>query len=273
MAWNAKNLLTSGTKVGGSPGDVLEGACGGMSGMWQGFQPFGVLCGRYTAQGTGNGKWNVNEWKTTLVEAGAGETTLTVNNAHPPTLVAVTDANESDGVNCQWAAFTDNDALTTSAVVEAFKYVAGQNQYFEARLKMDDSTQSKGEFGFCITDTTLNGGMTDGIYFRKKDGDQTWFFVLEKNSTETETELTTALGSTELADDTWITIGFRFVAGATAATSHVDVYVNGARVNVNPAMTNLCDDEELALSFCYLTGEANASTLTISHIVGYQEAI
>jgi hypothetical protein len=230
------------------------------------------MVGRYTKQGVTDGAWNVNNWKTTLVEAGASETTLVATDGAPPVLVGTTDAAESDGLNCQWAVFADNDAATTLVVQEAFKYAAGLNQYFEMRFKTNDSTQSKGEFGLIITDTTINGGVTDGIYFRKKDGDQTLFFVTEKNSTETETELTTALGSTELADDTYITIGFRFNAGATAATSSVDIFVNGTKINTTHSMANLCDDEELALSWCWLTGEANSCNITISHIVAYQEA-
>lgn len=274
MAFSPKNYHQSGFRAGGGA-DILEAACPPTSGMWHGFQPLGLLTGRVLGQGWlpyGDAS-SLENWVVTLVEAGAGESTLTVTNAHPPRLLVTTDAAESDGVNAQYGIITDVEAKTTYVVHEPFKYTAGHNIYFEARFQTNDSTQSKGEFGLIITDTTINGGVSDGIYFRKKDGDQTLFFVLEKNSTETETELTTALGSTELADDTDITIGFRVNCGATAATSSVDVFVNGRKVAVAPAMTNFCDDEELALSFCWHTGEANACTLSFSHIVAYQEAI
>lgn len=255
--------------VGQNPMDASFGA---PAGMWRDFQPWKLLNGKYIKQGVSDGNHDTRQWLVTRVEAGAGESTLTVGQTCPPTLIITTDANESDGINAQWQG-CQNDDGSTLAVQEAFKFTAGSHIWFECRVKADAVTQTKGEIGLCITDTTINGGVSDGMYFRKKDGDDTWFFVLEKNSTETETELTTALGSTEWVDDTYVKLGFHLRCGATAAASSIEVYVNDVKIRTAIAMTNLCDDEELALSHALYAGEANDKIFTFSHIVAYQEVL
>jgi len=180
-------------------------------------------------------------WTVTLVEAGAGETTVALTDGAGGFLLITTDANEDDGANLQ-------------VTKEAFKLASGKPCYFGIKFKISEATQSDFLVGLCITDTTLLGGMTDGVYFRKVDGSTDVKFVLEKNSTETESSsLLTA------AADTDITLEFFFDG------TNVDAYVNGT-LQTRLAQTNLPDDEELTPSIHFLTGAAAAITMTVDWV-------
>lgn len=185
-------------------------------------------------------------YTTTLVEAGAGETTVALKGgADGGVLLITTDANEDDGANIQ-------------AKGEAFTFAAAYPLYFGVRFKISSATQSDFLFGLCITDTTLLGGMTDGIYFRKVDATTTMAFVLEKDSTETSTNYGTAI-----AADTWYILEFTFDG------TNVDWYVNGV-AQTRPAITNLPNDEHLTPSIHVLNGEAASMTVEVDWIRALQ---
>lgn len=184
-------------------------------------------------------------WTTTLVEAGAGESTVTAGtDTLGGTLVITTDAAENDGVSLQKKG-------------EAFQLTTGKPCYFGVRLKCDEATQDDFIVGLCITNTALLGGMTDGIYFRKVDASATVSALLEKNSTETSTTALT------LVADTYTVLEI-FFDGTTA-----HFYVDGTQLT-DPVQTNLPDDELLTPSIEFLTGEAVAHTLTIDWMVAIQ---
>jgi hypothetical protein len=179
-------------------------------------------------------------WTVTLVEAGGGESTVALTDGAGGLLLITTDANENDGVNMQ-------------VTKEAFKLASDKPCYFGVRFKISGATESDFIVGLCITDTTLLGGMTDGVYFRKVDGSTAVNFVLEKNSTETTGQVHTAVA------DTFVTLEFYFDG------TNIDAYVDGV-VQTRLAMTNLPDDEELTPSIHFLTGAAAAITMTVDWI-------
>lgn len=184
---------------------------------------------------------NPSAYTVTLVEAGAGETTVALKaGADGGTLLITTDAAENDGANIQ-------------AKGEAFKALT-YPIYFGCRFKISEATQSDFLIGLCITDTDLLGGMTDGIYFRKVDGSTTMAFVLEKDSTETSTNYGTAV-----AADTWLKLEFYFDG------TNVDWYVNDV-LQTRPATTNLCNDEWLTPSVHVLTGSAAIITAEVDYL-------
>ncbi len=185
------------------------------------------------------------QWTVTLVEGGGGESTVALADGAGGLLLITTDAAENDGVNMQ-------------VTKEAFKMVAGNPCYFGARLKISEATESDFIVGLCITDTTLLGGMTDGIYFRKVDGSADVKFVLEKNSTETE-----SAAIHTMADNTYVQLEFLFDG------TYVDCWVDGV-LQTRLAITNLCQDEELTPSIHFLTGAAAAITMTVDSIVAIQ---
>ena len=140
---------------------------------------------------------------------------------------------------------------------EAFKLASGKPCYFGAKFMISDATESDFIVGLCITDTTLLGGLTDGVYFRKVDGATDVKFVIEKDSAETESAaLLTAV------KDTYMTLEFFFDG------TNIDAYVNGV-LQTRLAMTNLPDDEEITPSIL-LTGAAAAKTMTVDWIRAIQ---
>lgn len=170
---------------------------------------------------------------TTLVEAGAGETTVALKaGADGGALVITADANEDDGANVQ-------------VLGEAFKLAAGKPLYFGVKFQVSEATQSDFFLGLAITTTAALGGVTDGIYFRKVDGSTTCNLVLEKNSAETEAAALTVAAATDY------TLEFYFDG------TYVDFWVNGVQ-GTRPAITNLPDDEWLSPIMQFLNGAAGA---------------
>lgn len=151
-------------------------------------------------------------------------------------------------------AAADDDTNQLQKTGEAFKFATGKPCWFEARLKVSDPTQADLLVGLAITDTTLIGGNTDGANFRLTDGSAALSFVTEKNSTET----TTAAVATLVAN-TYVRLGI-FFDGAGS----VYAYVDGVLVATHT--TNVCDDEELRISFAHQNGEAVAKVLTIDFV-------
>lgn len=233
-------------------GDAIESSLDKASGMFEGVQPLGLLFGRYHGVFNQVDTLQVNRWVKTEV----GTNTEVPTDGSPPTLVLATGANDADGHNLQYS----KDGGTTAW--EFFRLASGRNIYFEVRLKLSDATQSRVIAGLCIGgDTTLIGGMTDGIYFRKADDAATWTCVTEKDSTETES----AAVHTS-ANDTFVTLGFR-----VNGTGGVTFYVNNSKVATST--TNLPDDEDLCLSLAVTSGAAAVLTTTIQRIMAFQESV
>ncbi len=183
------------------------------------------------------------EWTLTAVEVGAGNSTAVLSNN---TLLLTTAANENDGPSIQLKG-------------EAFDLASGNYTYFGTSFQASEATQSDFLIGLCITDTTLLGGMTDGIYFECLDGSTDINFVLEKDSTETTSA--SAIGT--FADATDIILEFLFDG------TNVDCWVNGT-LQTRLATTNLPDNEQLTPSIEFLTGAASAETLTVNWLRAIQ---
>lgn len=174
----------------------------------------------------------------TLVEGGASETTVTKATVSGGGTVVTTDAADNDGANIQ-------------ALGEPFALSSGNIVYFRCLLQSSEATQSDFLTGLCITDTTLLGGVSDGVYFEKLDGGTGISFTVEKDSSETQAD---SLGT--FAADTEFDLEF-YWDGST-----LEAFIDGASV-ATPALTNLPDDEELTLSFQGLTGAAASETFTL----------
>jgi len=184
---------------------------------------------------------NPAAWTVTLVEGGAGETTIALaGSATGGALLITSDANDNDGANMQLQG-------------EAFKLASGKPLYFGAKFQMSEATQSDFFVGLAITDTDILGGVTDSIGFKKVDASTTIQFELNKNNTATAGNVGT------LAAATNVTLEFLFDG------TNVDCYVNGA-LQTRLAMTNLPDDEDLTPTIQFLSGAAGAKTMTVDWI-------
>lgn len=184
-------------------------------------------------------------WTSTLVEAGASESTITLADASGGAMVITTDANEDDGVNFQLKG-------------ESFGFSSSQKAtYFGIRMKASEATQSDFLVGLCITDTDLLGAMTDGVYFRKADGSTATEFVTEKDSSETATAAVHTF-----AADTYVIYEFYFDG------SSVEAFVDGARVAQHTL--TIPDDELLTPSMHFLAGATTAKTMTVDWVRAIQ---
>ena len=167
--------------------------------------------------------------------------------------------NVDGGVLLLTNSAADNDLNALQKVGESFKFEAGKKLFFKSRFAVSDATESDFVIGLQITDTTPLA-VTDGVYFRKHDGDANLDFVVIKDSTAS-----TATAITTVANNTYLTVGFYY--------NGVDEVVYAASVdNNNPTILgklpidNLPDDEELTISFGIQNGEAVAKTMSIDYI-------
>lgn len=184
-------------------------------------------------------------WVVTLVEGGAGESTITAPDAVGGALLLTTDAADNDGINMQLDG-------------ESFELTSDQKLvYFGIRLRSGEATQSDFLVGLCITDTDLLGGMTDGVFFRKVDGSTSVAVVTEKDSSETETAAVLTFAAA-----TDYTLEFFFDG------SSVEFFVDG--VSVARHTLTIPDDEALTPSVHFLSGNAAIETMQIDWIRAIQ---
>jgi hypothetical protein len=186
------------------------------------------------------------DWTITTVEDGAGSATEAL-------------ADEDGGVLLITNDDADDDSDFFNKVGESFLMESGKKAWFEARMKVSDATQSDWVVGLQITDTTPLD-VTDGIFFRKDDGDTNIDFVVEKDDTAT-TE--TAIAAN--ADDTYVRLSF-YYDGKDKIRYYVDGVMQGS-----VATTNLPDDEALTVSFGIQNGEAAAKTMSVDYILAAKE--
>ena len=183
---------------------------------------------------------------TTVVEAGSGTSELASSNTAGILARLICAANENDGISLQ-------------AVGENFEFTSNQSMvYFGIEIASNDADQSDVLAGLCITDTTLLGGMTDGVYMESVDGSATASNVTEKDSSETQTD---SVGT--LTDAGFHTLEFFFDG------SSVYFFFDGTQ-NSTIHTANIPDDEALTPSLEYLTGEAVANTLDIRRWSAFQ---
>lgn len=186
------------------------------------------------------------EWTLTTVEAGSGSATEALANVDGGVLLVTNDDGAADA---DWF----------QKIGESFKFASGYRTWFAVRFKTSDAEQSNLVFGLQITDTDPIV-VSDGVYFRKDDGDQLIDFVVCKDSA-----VTADTGIATLEDDTWMILAFYFDGASTLVP-----YVDGVR-GTPVALTNLPNDEELTISFGIQNGEAVAKTLSVDYIYAAKE--
>ena len=182
------------------------------------------------------------DWTITTTEAGSGNASEALTSQAGGALLLTNDD-------------ADNDLDFLQLKGESFKLSSSKRAYFSARFKVSDATQSDFVMGLQITDTTPLA-TTDGVFFIKDDGDTNLDFIVEKDSTSTDT---TAIHT--MADDTFVTVAWYIDPDA----SKVWYSINNAEP-VSVVNTNLPDNEELTVSFGIQNGAAAAKTMTIDYV-------
>ena len=186
--------------------------------------------------------YNSGDWTITTTEAGSGNASEAITSEAGGALLITNDD-------------ADNDADFFNLKGESFKLSSSKRAYFSARFKVSDATQSDFVMGLQITDTSPLA-VSDGVFFIKDDGDTNLDFIVEKDSTSTDT---TAVHTME--DDTFVTVAWYIDPDASKVYYSIN---NGEPVGV--VNTNLPDDEELTVSFGIQNGAAAAKTMTIDYV-------
>lgn len=188
---------------------------------------------------------NIQGWTTTLVEAGAGESTVTQADISGGALLLTADANDNDGVNItklgeNWR--VDNNSF-----------------YFGTRIRLSENTQSDFFIGLSVDDTNILTNLGKRIGFRKVDGETGIAFEFKKTNTTSVSNIIT------VANDTWIELEFVYDKSAGTLT----YYVNG--VEYGPIAVDNLPDTELKHGIHFLSGADGAGkTMHIDYIRTFQ---
>jgi len=192
-------------------------------------------------------RYVAGDWTITTTEAGAGAATEALTDANGGRLLVTNDD-------------ADDDADFFNKVGESFLFATGKKAFFKALLQVSDATQSDFVVGLQITDTTPLA-VTDGVYFRKDDGDTDLDFLAIKDSTAV-----TASAISTVVDATDLEIGFYW-----DGIDRIWYSVGGTVLGSITPDTSLPDDELLTVSFGIQNGAAAAKTMTIDYIFAAME--
>jgi hypothetical protein len=158
------------------------------------------------------------------------------------------------GVLLNTNAAADNDMIQIQWNSEIFLPAASKPLWFEARVKVSDATQSDMYVGLAVLDTSIVvSEPSDGIWWRKNDGDALLDFATVGTSTETAS---TSQGT--LVDDTWVRLGF-FHNGNGSVYSYINGVLKATHTTNIPAT-------ELTPSFAIQNGEGVAKTGSVDYI-------
>ena len=188
--------------------------------------------------------YTAGDWTVTETQAGA---TQAVNTGANGGILLLTNDTGNTDVN------------QLQLINETFKLIAGKQTWIKARFALTAGTFANfgAMLGLAITDTTAAAGVTDGIFFRKPAGSSTLSAVLCKNSSETLVTLGT------MATATFVTAAM-YYNGKDA----VEAWLDGAKMGTFTTLTNLCDDEELAVTLASVNATAGAANvLSVDYIL------
>ena len=189
-------------------------------------------------------KYTAGDWVITTTEAGGGDATEALSDADRGILLITNDSN-------------DNDLDFFQTVAEMFDPVAGSEMYFEARLAVNDATQTDFFIGFGERDTTPLT-TDDFMGFWKDDDDALLDFHSESDGVQSSS---TALHT--VVADTYITVAFYYTG------SQFLVAVDNVLVATTAAVTP--SDEELTVSFGIQNGTGAAKTMSVDYIWACKE--
>lgn len=196
----------------------------------------------YDAVGPDVRKWVLDHTVVVSTTTATGSIVTQTNG----TLVA-TDSTTGGAVTLTVVA-GDNNLITVQSHSEAFKFATRWPAYYGCKFQLVDADQTDLFAGWCIKDTTLEAGLSDGLYFRLVDESAVLSLVLENTNVEATVEIAT------LADATDYTLEMYHDG------NYVYAYVNGAlAASVAVSNASFPNDEDLCGTFGIQTGAAAAN--------------
>lgn len=184
----------------------------------------------------------------------ADDWTITGTNAGTPAL--------SDGDGGLLAIVNDtadDDGTFLQKVGESFTVESGKRLFFKARLEVLDAEDSDFIVGLAITDSTPLDA-SDGIFFRKDDGDQNLDIVSVKNSVAVSS-IAATVESGEVFE-----LGFMY-----DGLGRVYYSFNGTVLGYLEPGASLPDDEVLTITVGIQNGAAAANAMTVDYILAAKE--
>lgn len=167
----------------------------------------------------------------------------------------------------------DNDSIVGILKNECLRFNSlGKTSYLIARLKVSDATQSDFFFGAMKTTTTPDTLISDGVFFKKDDGDDDLDACRAFNAATAPDDYSQEQNVYTVVDDTFMVLVMRIVMDAnTAAIGRIDYYVDGVTKASTTASASIVNDEELAPFVFIKNGAAAAKSMTIDSIGVLQE--
>lgn len=194
-----------------------------------------------------------------ITEQGSG--TRAISQAKGGVLVITNAAADNDSNNIQLR------DVASGQVAEHWKWESGKRLYFGARFKVSDMTQSDWVMGLQITGTEpIDAALSDGIWFKKDDGDANLDAIVAKDSVSTGSPTAMKV----LSDDTYYVMEFYYDGKTAANGGMIQFFVDGVPVG-NVDLDNVPDDEELTISFAIQNGAGAAKSMSIDRIRVVQE--
>jgi len=145
------------------------------------------------------------EFVVTVVEAGTGDSLLTVGEVHGYPLLLTTAADEYDGLNVQLRG-------------ETMKFASAKEAFIRGKFKLSEATHIDFLFGLCELKTDLmktsaaHGVLAtnvEGVFFVKVDGGTTIYVKAYKDGTETTSVSAGTMTTSDIDyalwwDGTWV---------------------------------------------------------------------
>ncbi len=192
------------------------------------------------------------DWVITETGSGTRAIAQAVNG-----ILVVTNAGADNDVNSLQAR-----DVASGQVAEHWKWISGKRLYFGCRFKISDATESDLFIGLHLTATVpATTPPVDGIYFRKDDGDTHIDCIVRKDDTETGSLTNVA----QMVSDTYTVLEFYYDGKTLANGGQIQFFKDGAP-NAAVPLTNVPDDEEMAISFAHQNGAAAAKVLSLDWI-------
>jgi len=161
------------------------------------------------------------------------------------------------GVELKSTATTDDDGASIQLTDEVFALESGKKLWYEAKFKVSDADQMDVFAGLCenfATNPEACLTSSNRVGFQIDDGGASILCKSESGDTETSND-----SGVDAADDTYVTVGFKFDGG-----SSVEFYVNRALVATHT--TNI-PTANLTVAFMEVSGDASGTKEMVADYV------
>lgn len=177
---------------------------------------------------------------------------------------AVIDTVVGGALRLSGAATTDNSGVNHQLTNAAYGLVLAKEIQYEARVRFGESTsanvvtESDMYAGLSTLDTSIViSNPTNGIYFRKDDGDTNLDCIVRFGSTD----VGTAIAAATVAVDTWYVLSIRITCDSvTSGKATITFYLDGTQIaSMSLSSLTMAASAMMAPMCCFLTGDGTGT--------------